>query len=381
MLPVTMMVPVLKEIVADRFGGSSFWSHAFMSVNMIGAVVAAPFGGVLADRLGRCKPIVVAALIADAALIWLLMLASSIPALLFFRFLEGAAHILAVSTLMALASDWADARRRGRMMGTIGATLIFGTACGAPLGGRIGGIAPMAVLHLGAVIALTAAVVAWLGVRDADTRHRLASWRAARAVLHERRALLVPYAYTFIDRFCVGVIISSFVLFLAGVHGLTPPQRGGLLAVFLFPFALLCYPAGRLSDRWGRVWMMSIGSLGFGAVFAAYGFLSTSSLWWAMLASGVLSAVMFAPNLALCSDLSPRDQRATAFAGFNMAGSLGFLAGPLIGGVTLHLASKVFDPGSAYRATFIVAGATEALCALITLPWLLSLGKRLPPEA
>ena len=43
MIPVTMLVPALKEAVGERFGASAFWTHSFMSVNMIGAVMAAPW--------------------------------------------------------------------------------------------------------------------------------------------------------------------------------------------------------------------------------------------------------------------------------------------------------------------------------------------------
>ena len=45
MVPVTMLVPVLKELVSDRFNASPFWTHSFMSINMIGAVIAAPIEG------------------------------------------------------------------------------------------------------------------------------------------------------------------------------------------------------------------------------------------------------------------------------------------------------------------------------------------------
>ena len=100
-MTVTMLVPVLRELVAERFQVSAFWTHSFMSVNMIGAVLAAPLGGALADTLGRRKPILVAALLADAALLWAMLHATAFPVFLTLRFFEGAAHILAVSTLMA----------------------------------------------------------------------------------------------------------------------------------------------------------------------------------------------------------------------------------------------------------------------------------------
>ena len=94
MLPVTMLVPVLKQVVADRFGVSTFWTHSFMSINMVGAIVAAPLGGILADRLGRRKWILAAALLCDGILLWALGNARSFPLFMALRLCEGMSHIL-----------------------------------------------------------------------------------------------------------------------------------------------------------------------------------------------------------------------------------------------------------------------------------------------
>ncbi|MEE9297021.1 MAG: MFS transporter [Phycisphaerae bacterium] len=373
MLPVTMMVPVLKELISDRFAAGSFWTHSFMSMNMIGAVLFAPLGGALADRLGRRKPILIVAACCDALLLWLMPYLTSLGLLLSIRFLEGGAHILVVTALMAMAGDWADPKRPGRMMGVIGATLIFGTACGAPLGGRIGEYMPVLVFRIGAGLSLTVAILAMIVLREGPMRPLAGRLRDALGLLKQRRELLVPYAYAFIDRFCVGVIVSGFVLFLGEVHGLSPASRGGLLALFLFPFAFLCYPMGRLSDRIGRVMPMCAGSIGFGFVYASYGVLPSDLLPAAMVLSGVLSAAMFAPNLAMCADLAPAKHRATVYAGFNVAGSLGFICGPLVSGWVCGALAYRSDPLLAYQTAFLIAGGAEVLCALVSLPWLLRL--------
>ncbi|MFQ5489970.1 MAG: MFS transporter [Phycisphaerae bacterium] len=373
MLPVTMMVPVLKEVVADRFSAGSFWVHSFMSINMVGAVLFAPLGGALADRLGRRKPIVIVAALVDAALLGLMPKLTTLSSLLIVRFLEGGAHILVVTAIMAMAGDWADPKRRGAMMGLVGAALIFGTSCGAPLGGRIGEQAPLLVFFIGAALSLAVALLAAAVLREAPIRPESQRFAGALAMVNRNRRLLVPYAYGFIDRFCVGVIVSTFVLFLSERHGLSPSGRGGLLALFLFPFAFLCYPMGRLSDRIGRALPLCLGSLGFGLVYASYGLLPLSVLPIAMVLSGVLSAVMFSPNLAMCTDLAPENQRASVYAGFNVAGSLGFVAGPLIGGLICAVLADPQGSPLPYQAAFIVAGIAEVLCAALTLPFLLKL--------
>ncbi|RJP33181.1 MAG: MFS transporter [Phycisphaerales bacterium] len=376
MLPVTMIVLVLKEL-KETFNAGTFWSHAFMSVNMIAAVLAAPVGAAVADRLSRRKPVLLAALALNAAtllvmgllcarqpVLWVLMIA---------RFVEGAAHIVVVTSVMALAGDWAPSARRGRVMGLVGGSLMFGTACGAVIGGRIAGAAADRVFHLGAAIIVVAGLLAAGWVRDAGAQRCGTTLRDTLNLIARSRRLLVPYAYAFIDRLCVGVVVSTLILYLSEIVNLTPAERGAMLAMFLVPFALLCYPAGRLADRWGRALPMGFGSLAFGLVFSAYGLVPHAWLWSVMLASGVLSAIMFAPNLTMCADLAPPEHRAAAFAGFNVAGSLGFLVGPLLAGGICTLLEPRLGTDRAYTITFIITGAAEVLCALVTLPWLLRL--------
>ncbi|MCA8943194.1 MAG: MFS transporter, partial [Planctomycetes bacterium] len=70
LVPVTLPVPVLRDLVQARFGISDFAASWFMSINMIGALIAAPIVGVLADRFGGAKPLIVVGLLIDALCFW-----------------------------------------------------------------------------------------------------------------------------------------------------------------------------------------------------------------------------------------------------------------------------------------------------------------------
>lgn len=374
MLPVTVVVPVLKELVGQRFAAAAFWTHSFMAINMIGAVLAAPLVARIADRAGR-RLLVVTALILDAGLFAAMILAPGLAALLTLRLFEGAAHILALSALMATAADIAPPGRSGRIMGVLGSCMMLGTAAGTRLGGLIWQHWPAASFETAALLALLAAACAWLCLPRMTGRLGVRETVSRFGALRARPVLAVPYAFTFADRFCVGVVISSFVLFLADVHGLDPNVRSRLLAMFLGPFALLVYPAGRLVDRLGAVLPLVGGSLGFGVLFGAYGFIPTAWLPGAMLASSVLSALMFAPTLSLCASLAPPGRRGDAFAGFNAAGSLGFIAGPLVAGLAYAVCSPTFGVSGGFRAAFIVAGAGQVACVALALRKLIVLSR------
>ncbi len=88
-LPGTMIVPVRKKLFSGRFNDGTFWADSFMSINMIGTLASAPFTASPADRIGRRRSIML------------------------LRLIEGAFHVLVISTIMAGVGDWGRPGRRG----------------------------------------------------------------------------------------------------------------------------------------------------------------------------------------------------------------------------------------------------------------------------
>jgi DHA1 family tetracycline resistance protein-like MFS transporter len=76
-----------------------------------------------------------------------------------------------------------------------------------------------------------------------------------------------------------------------------------------------------------------------------------------MVTLGVLAAVMFPPAILLTARWSDRVTRASAMGGFNLAGSLGFTIGPVLGA----WAFRTFGFGSA----FVICGLLEILVAAV----------------
>ncbi|MGE4606108.1 MAG: MFS transporter, partial [Myxococcota bacterium] len=149
MAPVTLPVPVLRELVGERFAVSEFATSLFMSVNMIGALLMAPLAGAFSDRWGRKRSLLVVALAVDAGCFF--GLAAPVPfwGFLAIRFVEGCAHITALSVLLMLASRALPAEHRGRAMGAVGGSMMIGVALGAPLGGLLGQSSTLLPLYVG----------------------------------------------------------------------------------------------------------------------------------------------------------------------------------------------------------------------------------------
>jgi len=359
LIPVTLLVPGLHELVQVAHGGSASAAHAFMTVNMLSGILAVPLVMRWQRKVGSVRQWVAALLALDAVVFLGMHEAPSLSALFALRILDGALHLPAITLLMVAANRLAG-ERRGASLGLLGSSLMIGVAIGSPLGGRLVDSGPGIVYLVGAGVFVLAALSA-LGIslpRAVQTRtpSRRYDWNT------NIELAWVPLAYAFMDRFVIGVFVSTFTLFLGEVHGATGAQRGLLMALFLVPFALLCWPAGKLADRIGWYKPLVISNVLFGVVFAMYARVPLSTLPALMVLSGVLSALMFAPNLLLTSEVARRAGDGI-FGAFQIAGSVGFLIGPAFGGV---LVSVLRDASGAvqYGQIFMLVGAFEVVLAL-----------------
>ena len=260
MAPVTMPVPVLRELVQERFDVSELLTSLFMSINMVGALIAAPLAGILVDRLGRRRALLVGALALDALCFVAMTQAISFSLFMALRFVEGCAHITALSILLTLASHALPPDRRGRAMGLVGGSMMLGVAIGAPVGGALGGADPLVPLQAGALVLLAAAALAALAARDSGAADERPGLREIVAALRAHPAILVPLAFAFADRFTVGFFTTTFSLFLRRIFDLPPAEIGLAIAVFMIPFALLSYSFGRLAERRSTVALLCGGA-------------------------------------------------------------------------------------------------------------------------
>jgi MFS family permease len=101
---------------------------------------------------------------------------------------------------------------------------------------------------------------------------------------------------------------------------------------------------------------MAGGTLAYGLALVALGRLGAAATVPLLVVLGLLAAVIFPPTLALTADWTAPGTRASALAGFNFAGSLGFALGPLAGA----WAERV----GGFSLAFDVAGAAAVAAAL-----------------
>jgi MFS family permease len=260
-----------------------------------------------------------------------------------------------------------DTASRSRLAGLAGASLILGVGLGAPIGGLVthhwGARAPLA---LAGVLFLALAAIA-IGLREAAGRRDRPRLAEIARALAERPRLLLPWMLYAMERFTVGLFVIVFPLWLLAQHGADPAARGRALAAFLLPFAFLQLGTYRLARRFGPFALLSLGCFGYAVAFAALGRIGGGNYYPLLVALGALAAVIFPPTLALTAEWTAPETRASALAGFNVAGSLGFALGP-IAGAWAH--QSVGGGGGSFTAAFDLAAAAAfvgSLAAAIAL--------------
>jgi predicted MFS family arabinose efflux permease len=169
-------------------------------------------------------------------------------------------------------------------------------------------------------------------------------------------ALVVVYAFNFIDRQIVGILAVPIKADL----GLSDASLGlmGGLAFALF-YTLLGIPIALLADRMSRIWIISMALALWSAMTAACGLAQNfGQLFLARLGVGVGEAGGVAPAYSLICDYYPPGQRARALAVYSFGIPIGSAVGIVAGGYLASLMS--------WRIAFFVVG----LAGLIVTPLL-----------
>ena len=150
MLSSTLLIPAVRSYVALRHGGQDSVMHAFMSVNMLGAIIGAPLLSAFADRTGRRRSLAVTLLYLDGLLLWACAAPLPSEVVLGLRGLQGAANVAGLSLLLSAVRG--SGPGHGKAMGMAGAAIIVAVACGSPIGTLVLSWSSLASLLVGGAL-------------------------------------------------------------------------------------------------------------------------------------------------------------------------------------------------------------------------------------
>jgi MFS transporter, DHA1 family, multidrug resistance protein len=311
---------------------------------VVGIVVSIP-AGILSDVIGRRKVLLISlAVFATAPFLYLLV--RDPWHLVLVRIYHGLATAILGPVAMATVADLYDARRGERMAWYSSATMV-GRFLAPTVGGLLilgdnfrwvyladGVVGVMALLVALQLPRLNA--VAESHSEDASAQ-LLQSWQAVRqdlAVLFRNTRLLATSLVEATQFFAFGFVEVYLPIYLYEYVGLQPWQIGPLFTGQIIVAAVVKPFSGRLSDRVGRVPMITVGMLLCAATVAVMPIIA--SYWVLMLAIaffGLGLATVTASTSAFAADLSSATTHGAALGTLSSIMDVGHSAGPMVGGL------------------------------------------------
>lgn len=154
----------------------------------------------------------------------------------------------------------------------------------------------------------------------------------------------------------------------AGPESVRVSRHTGLLtAVYTLSLFLFAPMWGRLSDRRGPRSVLLVGVLGFGATMLASTFIeSLTAVYPERFLSGMFAAAVTPVAAAVVGNLTTTEEgRARRLAFISMAGTAGFLLGPMVGVFVTRFAADFFTVAMPAGSIVIPLAATALLAFLV----------------
>ncbi len=324
-------------------------------------LVFAPVSGRLVTSLGEL-PTYLTGLLIVAISTGACAFAQDYWQLLVFRALGGIGSTMFTVSAISLLVRLAPPEMRGRASGLWGTGFLLGNIAGPLIGGGLVSVSLRAPFLVYAVVLLIAMAVTGplLRGRDgmadgADGEMAVLSFGAALRNPAYRAALVSSFANGWL---VFGVRVALVPLFVVEVIREEPSWAGVSLAIFATGTAATLLLSGRIADRRGRrppvlagLVLCSAGTVSLGFTTELGPFLAASLL------TGLGSGLVNPPMTAAVADvIGVRARGGPVLAGFQMAGDLGAILGPVLAGAVAELWS--------FAAAFALTGAIS-LVALV----------------
>jgi MFS family permease len=331
-----MLVPTLP-LYALTFSDSFSLASLVVSAAGIGTVMADVPSGVLLDRVGRRRSMMIGT-VAIALCTVGLALSTSYWQLIFFRLIAGVGTAMWNISRMAYLAESTTSQARGRAIATFGGINRVGTFAGPAVGGLIAAwLGLHASFYATAALALAAAVVSFLYIRETGPvsrkpRHLRWAILGQLARSHWRELLAAGSAQVFAQMIRQGRQILV-PLYGASALGLDVAQVGTVVSLSAAIDMSLFIPAGMIMDRFGRKFaavpsfaVMAVGMAMIPLAADYTGLLIAVAVIG--LGNGLSSGTMF----TLGADLAPPEATGEFLGLWRLIGDMGATGGPVIVG-------------------------------------------------
>jgi MFS family permease len=335
------------------------------------------FIGAVVDRYGR-KIVLLSGLLTAALLLFLLSITQNLYAIFCINAAHGmAAGAILVSSL-ALLTDYAPEHRRGREMGAFDAFNMLGWVVGYAVGALFLEFFKGSLGHtflIAGVMALFGCLYCFVNITEPKKHDVLCEkirFDTIIGVLKQRSILLLTLPW-----FIVFMIIGAVLTFLTvstsqGVLMISPLLLSGIIGGAGIVLISTQVIFGRLSDKYGRLPIMVVGTIGFVGVMTVigigYGLALTPNgedvknsiiRFWPLLGLFGFMALAFGPSaLSSLADEAQKTTRGVTMAVYSIVISAGMFVG-------VPAVAAIFDRYGGPGVLFFMIGCAIAMLLLM----------------
>lgn len=347
-------------IYGKEIGASAVQIGALFSIWAVAVALLRPLVGIGLDRLGR-KPFFVAAVVCFSAAMLVFAFSTDILGLFGAQLLRGLGSAMMWISAYTIATDLAGSHARGGAVGHVDEATARGQLYGGVAGFVLitllpGDIGWQTVFLIYAALGALGAFFGWRNVPETrpdaiqkgEERGRVSAklYRLMLIVFitAASSSMIRPIFMIFLqDRFTTDVAVLVLAIIPSGIVSSYLPSR-----------------LGRLSDRFGRTKLMSLGLIGSGLLSFFLPLLPSIALLAILWTVESVGWAIAAPaEEAMVADLTGRSVRGRGYGLYTLSASLGAVVGPLLGGWLYDAVGE--------RIPFYLNGAVLLLGALLVL--------------
>ena len=354
-----MIIPELPAYLTS-LGGEDY-KGLIISLFTLTAAISRPFSGKLADTVGRI-PVMIFGSIVCVVCGFLYPMFISVWGFFFIRLLHGFSTGFQPTGISAYVGDLIPFERRGEAMGFLGFFVTLGFAIGPWLGPRLASAFSVEMMfYVSSAAALLSALVI-IGMKETLSETQKFSLQLLKVNSQDifEPRVLAPSLVMMFTGFAFGTILTIIPDFS---DHLQVANRGDFFSVYTIAALFVRLAAGKASDRYGRVMILRIATVGLALSMMLIGFSTNKDLFFVAailfgLASGTTSPTLFAWTI----DLSSKHHRGRGMGTMYIALEIGIGSGALMSAWIYNNQAEMFP------YAFGLAGLMS-LAAFVYLLW------------
>lgn len=355
----SMILAELPSFLTD-LGGKEY-KGLIIALFTLAAGLSRPFSGKLTDTVGRI-PIIVFGAVVCFLTGFLYPLLLTVGGFLFIRFVHGLSTGFTPTGTAAYVADVVPISKRGEAMGIFGLTNNIGTAIGPAFGSYIALHYPIQYMFYCSSGFAILSILILMKLKETLPQQQRQRFRWALLKINPRDIIelrvIAPSITLLLSVFSFGIILTIVPDFS---DHLGIQNKGLFFTVFTLSSLGIRFMAGKVSDRFGRVEVIKVGTLIQVLAMVIVGFATTP--WMLMLGAvffGIAVGIVSPTTFAWTIDLSKDEARGRALATLYIALEAGIGIGAL-------LSAWVFANNSANFPWTFWLGAISAFSAFCYL--------------